>query len=373
MNNSELLPKKLPKKGKLVLFKGPGEEFETRTFPIPPLEPGEVLVKNLYTTICGSDLHTYSGVRTEPCPTVLGHEIVGEILDIHSTHSGYDLRGKKLEMGDVITWSIFSSDPHSPNALVGIPQKGENLFKYGHALVSDCDAFHGGLADFCILKSNTEILKLPKDMPLPIASTLNCSVSTVAGALRMAGDIRDKHVLITGMGHLGITCVAMCRDAGAEWIGATDIESKRLEDAMAFGADEVFNMNCNNEELIKTLKSKLPQNGVDIVFDMSGSPEAMEFGIECLAIGGSAIWVGAVFNTRDLKINPEKIIRNLTTIKGLHNYNYADFKYAFDFMKRNWTRFPFYRIVESEFGLDQVQAAFDYALKFKPLRVGIRI
>ncbi|WP_313239089.1 alcohol dehydrogenase catalytic domain-containing protein, partial [Sphingobacterium multivorum] len=47
--------------------------------PIPPLKDGEILVNIRYTTLCGSDLHTYCGLRNEPCPTILGHEIVGVI------------------------------------------------------------------------------------------------------------------------------------------------------------------------------------------------------------------------------------------------------------------------------------------------------
>ncbi len=358
--------------GQLAIFHGAGKELELANQVVPSLKSGELLIRNLYTTLCGSDLHTFCGLRQETCPTVLGHEIVGEILAIDSAHLGYDLKGKKIAVGDTITWSIFSSNPLSPNSIAGIPQKGDSLFKYGHALVKEGDAFHGGLAEYCILKSHTEILKIPEEMPLPIAATLNCSVSTVAGALRLAGDLKDKTVLITGMGHLGITCAAMCREAGADWIGAVDIATERLEEALHFGADQLFHMNGNATRLAEELKALLPRNGVDVVFDMSGSPEAMELGVEVLAIGGSAVWVGAVFNTRPLQLNAEKIIRSLITIKGLHNYNYDDFRNAFDFMKRNWQRYPFDKVVEKEFTLRQAEQAFEYAVKNKPFRVGIR-
>lgn len=359
--------------GRLVVFQGHGQAFNLQSSIVRNLLPGEVLVKNLYTTLCGSDLHTFCGIRHEVCPTVLGHEIVGEVINIHPTHSGSDHKGEQLTPGDVVTWSVFSSNPQSPNALENMPQKGDDLFKYGHAKVESTEVFHGGLAEYCILKPNTAILKLPPAIPLPIAATLNCAIATVAGALRLAGDLKEKNVLITGMGLLGMTCAAMCRDAGAAWIVAADITDKRLEDAVSFGTDEIMNLNGNKTHLRENIQAKLPKKGVDVVFDMSGSPDAMEFGIDCLAIGGKAIWVGAVFNTRKLQIDAEKVIRNLLTIKGLHNYNYQDFKYALDFMKRNWEKYPFNKVVEKEFSLDEVQEAFEYALKFKPLRVGIRI
>jgi putative phosphonate catabolism associated alcohol dehydrogenase len=359
------------KTGKLIAFNGPGKRLEIKTEWIRKLNPGEILVRNEFTTICGSDLHTYAGVRTEPCPVVLGHEIVGTIIEIEGQHNGMDYKGEKLELGDPVTWTIFSSDPQSDLSRQGIPQKGKDLFKYGHAQIKDTECFHGGLAEYCILKPGTGILKLPNDLPLPVAATVNCSISTVAGAIRLAGSLRDKKVVIIGAGMLGITCAAMCRSHGANWVAAVDISPDRLEKALAFGADETFAINGN--DLVNTIWEKFPKTGVDVVFDMSGSPDAMETGLEILGIGGIAVWVGAVFSTRKVQVNPENLIRKLITIRGLHNYNFEDFVTGLDFIKSNWKRFPFDSVVEKEFDLADAEKAFEYALLHKPLRVGIRI
>ena len=357
--------------GKLIAFNGPGKNLEVKTELVRKLLPGEILVKNQFTTICGSDLHTYVGVRTEPCPVVLGHEIVGTIVEIERQHSGKDYNGEQLDRGDSITWTIFSSDPSSFLAKEGIPQKGENLFKYGHAQITDRECFHGGLAEYCILKPGTGILKLPRELPIQVAATVNCSISTVAGAIRLAGDLKDKKVVIFGAGMLGITCAAMCRIKGAKWVAVVDISSDRLAKAMAFGADETFDMSAGN--LGESVGKKFPQNGVDVVFDMSGSADAMETGVELLGVGGKAIWVGAVFNTRKVQLDPENLIRKLITIRGLHNYNFEDFVEGLNFLKGNWKRFPFESVVEKEFSLEDAEKAFEYALKYKPLRIGIRI
>lgn len=361
------------KKGTLVAFHGADRPLELQRRPLRPLRPGEILVRNLYTTLCGSDLHTFCGVRNETCPTVLGHEIVGRVVEVDAAHPGTDLRGETLIPGDTVTWSIFSSDPASPYALQGIPQKGEGLFKYGHSLLEEEDAFHGGLAEYCFLRPHTAVLKVPSTMPLPVAATLNCAIATVAGSLRLAGDLKGKKVLIFGMGLLGMACAAMSRDAGADWIGAADVNEKRLEESLLFGADITLDMKDDRETLPEKLRAGLPQNGVDIVFDMSGSPDAMELGLDVLGIGGTAVWVGAVFRNRKLAIDAEKVIRRLHTIRGLHNYNFDDFMYALDFMKRNWEKYPFGSVVEKEFPLEEAQQAFEYAVKYKPLRVGISI
>jgi len=353
------------KTAKLMVFNGPQQPMLAETKVLRELAPDEILVKNKYTTICGSDLHTYSGVRKEACPTVLGHEIVGTVEAIGGQHSGTDLSGQPLRIGDLVTWSVFSSNPCSPGARQGMPQKGADLFKYGHALIAGDDAFHGGLAEYCILRKGTAILRLPEDLPLPVAATINCAIATTAGALRLAGSITGKTVLVTGMGLLGLTAVAMCREAGALKVIAADVNSTRLDMARQFGADETL---CFNSPDVQP-----PVSDINITIDMSGSPDAMEYGLDVLAIGGAAVWVGAVFNTRKIQVNPEKMIRNLITIKGLHNYNFEDFRYARDFMVVNWNRYPYATVVAKEFSLSEAGAAFDYALEHRPLRVGVRI
>lgn len=360
-------------KGSIAVFSGAGKDIKMQSETVPDLREGEVLIKNLYTTLCGSDLHTFCGIRHEKVPTVLGHEIVGRIEGIDSAHSGYDEAGQKLSLGDIVTWSIFASDPSSPQALEGMPQKGSRLFKYGHAQVTSDDAFHGGLGDYCILKPHTAILRIPAEIPLPVAATINCAVATVAGALRMGGDLKGKNVLVTGMGLLGIICAAMCKDAGAAHVSAADISEDRLKYAMSFGADKSYLFAESNAAILDDVKQAHSKGGIDVVFDMSGAPDAMEFGLDALAVGGTAVWIGAVFNTRKLQVDAESVIRRLLTIKGLHNYNYDDFRYALDFLVRNINNYPFPEIVGKEFPLSQTQEAFEYAMQHKPLRVGVKI
>jgi putative phosphonate catabolism associated alcohol dehydrogenase len=358
--------------GKLMVFNGPGEEMQLQQRELPELAVGEVLIRNLYTTICGSDLHTFCGLRKENTPTILGHEIVGKVVKISESHSRKDYAGNPLKEGDIVTWSIFSADPDSEMSAQGMPQKTAGVFKYGHATVTENDAFHGGLAEYCVLKSHTAILKIPDNVSLPVAATLNCAVATVAGALRLAGTVKGKTVLITGSGLLGMVCAAMCKDAGAKKIITADIAATRLQQSLAFGVDETCLLTptsgVENESSLSSFYSK-----IEVVFDMSGSPEAMEEGVAALAVGGVAVWVGAVFRQRKVMVDAEQIIRRLITLKGLHNYNYDDFVYAVDFMRRNAQRFPFEQIVGKEFSLNEAEQAFEYALKNKPLRVGIRI
>src|ERR1700712_2111590 len=159
--------------GKAVVFNGQGLPFEFITRNIPFIKPGEILVKTLYTTLCGSDIHTFCGRRLEPPHVVLGHEIVGEILWIDPAHSGLDYRGEKLATGDNITWSIFAVPEGIVAPREDMPQKSDQLFKYGHTLAEGDDVFNGGLADYCILRSNTACIKISKAIAPKIAATIS--------------------------------------------------------------------------------------------------------------------------------------------------------------------------------------------------------
>ncbi|RZL02634.1 MAG: alcohol dehydrogenase, partial [Pedobacter sp.] len=264
--------------------------------------------------------------------------------------------------GDRVTWSIFSSDADSIMSRSGMPQKADGLFKYGHAQVSENDPLHGGLSTHCILKAGTAVMRLSPEVPLPVAAIINCAVATVAGALRLAGNVKNKTILITGCGLLGMVCAAMCKQKGAKYVHMADINLSRLNQSTAFGADELH--------LLKDNAAILP-NRIDITFDMSGSPDAMQQGLDALGIGGIAVWVGAVFNTRKVHLDAESIVRRLLTIKGLHNYNFEDFVVAVEFICQSHDVFPFEQVIGKEFVLASTNEAFEYAVNYKPLRVGI--
>ncbi len=364
MMNSQL-PSYPP--GKAVVFNGHGLPFEFLTKPVPPLHSGEILVKVLYTTLCGSDIHTYCGRRLEPPHVVLGHEITGDILWIDPAHTHTDLRGERVEAGDRITWSIFSVPEGIVAPKPDMPQKSDSLFKYGHHLATGDDVFNGGLAEYCILRANTALIKISPSIPLKVAATISCAHATVAGALRVAGELRGKKALIFGAGLLGLSCVAMCREGGAVLTGLIDTDPGRLSWGEKFGADHLYLFDGGGETGV------LPWPEADIVFDMTGNPQAMKSGIDSLLLGGIAVWIGAVFPAPAVPVDAQKIVRKLLQIRGLHNYNYEDFLRATEFIENHYNKYPFEDLVEKEYTLDEVECAFHYASERKPVRVGVTV
>jgi putative phosphonate catabolism associated alcohol dehydrogenase len=355
---------------KTVLFLSPDEPLQIINILVPVPGEGEILVKNEYTTLCRSDLNTFCGKRTEKTPTILGHEIVGRIERFGEGEQDTDIRGNQLQLGDRVTWAIFASDPSSEMARKGIPQKAAGLFKYGHERVTNESTLHGGLSQYTLLRENTPVIKISETIPLQVSATINCAVATVAGAIRLAGEITGKNVLISGAGMLGIIASAMCKVKGAKTIFAIDIDEERLKIATLFGADK----SAISSELVKQEISPQDSSKIyDVVLEFSGIPETMEQTLNYLVVGGRAVWVGATFPARSTRIDAEKVVRNLHTIKGLHNYNEDDLVAAVNFMEKHHNNFPFISLVHSQFTLDEANEAFQYAISANPHRVGIKI
>ncbi|MBK8946104.1 MAG: zinc-binding dehydrogenase [Ignavibacteriae bacterium] len=350
-------------KSKIISFDSIDNSLKYLEVEIPQLTIGEILVKNEYVTLCRSDINTYIGKRKEKNPTILGHEIVGKIVEFADGFHPNDILGNKLNIGDRITWGIYSSNPDSYFSKIGIPQKGENLFKYGHEELTSENTLHGGLAEFIIIRKNTPVIKLNNAIPLKIAATINCSVATVAGAIRIAGNINHKKILIIGVGMLGIIACAMANSLKANSVASCDISKNRLNDSLEFGATNSILFN----ELEKLIEK------YDLVFDFSGIPDSMEIALDKLEIGGTAIFVGATYPQRKLNISAEKLIRNIHTIKGLHNYNSDDLINAVKFIEENLEKYPFEKLVVDKYNLNQTFEAFNCAITENPYRVGISI
>lgn len=312
------------------------------------------MIRVEYVTLCRSDLYTYTGKRQEPSPTILGHEIVGRIEEMAAGAPSVDARNETLSIGDRVTWAIFAADPLSEMALRGIPQKAPDLFKYGHEKIRDGEHLHGGMAQYCILRKNTPVIRLKDEIPLGVSALLNCSVATCAGALRVAGPIAGRRILIAGAGMLGLCAVAMCHAAGASFIEVLDPSEARKSTAQQFGAS-----------------STSDGLDADIAFDFSGVPDAIEGLYDRLAIGGTLVLVGTTTPTRPISIDPGKTLRRLLTLRGLHNYNTEDFVNAVTFMEQHHLTYPFASLVEHGGNLIDANAIMAHAASSSAYRVGI--
>ncbi|HEO72061.1 MAG TPA: alcohol dehydrogenase, partial [Candidatus Hydrogenedentes bacterium] len=306
--------------GLASVFRGPGQPLECQPFALPELDAGEILVGITCCTICGSDLHTYQGHRDTPTPTVLGHEIIGQVVKLGPGRPVCDIEGKPLELGDLVTWSIAASCGICFYCRHGIPQKCESLFKYGHEPIQPAHPFSGGLAEYCHLAVGTAIARIPENVPIDVACPANCATATVAAALRMAGECEDQTILIQGSGMLGVAACAMAQWQGARAVIATDIDPQRLAWAKRFGANQCVPAREEAHALRRVVEDATNGRGVDIAIELSGDRSAIPLGLDSLRVGGRYILVGAVFPGAPVPIDVEQVVRRLLSIRGVHNY-----------------------------------------------------
>lgn len=337
---------------KVALFERAGEPLRITGLEIPRLVAGETLVRVTCCTICGSDLHTFQGNRRAPTPSILGHEIIGIVEEV----SGHG-RAKK---GERVTWSVAASCGGCSRCRSDLPQKCDSLFKYGHEPVKQdqSSSLSGGLAEYCILQPGTAITVLPSHLPDELLAPASCATATVAAAFRTAGDVKGKRVLILGAGMLGLTTSAFASVLGASQICVCEVQETRRNRALTFGATDV----CQSADAAE----------FDCVFEMSGNAAAVETAVRAADIGGRVVLVGSVSPSKSIPIDPERIVRRLISIHGVHNYRPADLETAVRLLTSHHETFPFASLVEATYSLGDANQAFDFAMKQRPVRVAVK-
>ena len=352
-------------------FNSQRSEFVRREIDKPTPQDGEILVRVKCCTICGSDLHTYSGRRNAPDGCVLGHEIIGAIDCWADEEAPTDFYGRKLQTGDRITWCMAVGCGDCFYCNRGLNQKCERLFKYGHA--SQAGHPTGGLSDYCLLVRGTPVFRVPESLPDKVACPANCATATVSAAIRLVCEthtLTGANVLVTGAGMLGLTAIAQLADANATNIIVVDRDESRLDLARKFGATHT--VKADDAAAVKDTIDRLTAGrGADVAMDFAGVTPAVATCLEHARIGGCILLAGSVFASDAIPLLPEQIVRRMLVIRGLHNYIPQDLANALDFLERTYQRFPFEELVSKSFSLTETAEAFEYAATAGPVRVSV--
>lgn len=350
-----------------AVFVEAGQSLDVRQFVVPEPGEGEILVRVAACTLCASDLHTYSGRRKSPVPSILGHEIIGHVTSLGPHAPRVDAAGQTLSVGDRVTWSVVASCGDCFYCRRNLPQKCASMLKYGHeALRAGCE-LTGGLAEYCVLSKGTAIVRLPVDLPDAVVCPASCATSTVSAALRVAGEIRDRSVLVQGAGLLGLTACAQAQSMGAAQVICCDMNASRLEKAQRFGATHI----TAPEGLAETVRAATDGYGVDVALEITGAPAAFVDGLAQLRIGGTYVLVGAVYTAPPVSISIESLVRRQLTLRGIHNYAPQDLLAAVRFLDAN-RHYPFASLVSEWIPLAEADRAFQVAEGSAGLRIGVR-
>lgn len=309
----------------------------------PEIGINDVLIRVLKTGICGTDVHIYNwdawAQSTIKVPTVLGHEIVGEIVETGANVNDFYVGDKVSVEGHLVCGRCR-------NCLAGRRYKCANTLGVG--VQTD-----GGFAEY-IAVPMTNIWKHNDDVNLEVAAIFDPFGNAVHTAL--AFEVFGEDVLITGAGPIGIMAAAVAKHAGARHIVITDINPKRLELARANGIEHAIDV---SEISISDYQKQLGmKEGFDVGMEMSGSPHAFRDMITNMAHGGSIAFLG--IPPEEFAINWKPVIFNMLTIKGIygremyetwyqmnvlvenglniapvitHRYSYKDFEKGFEVMR----------------------------------------
>nr|AIF11075.1 alcohol dehydrogenase, zinc-containing (adh) [uncultured marine thaumarchaeote KM3_49_A08] len=360
-------------KASAIMFNGAKKPLTKKEFLIPKkLGSNEALVKISLTTICGSDVHTWLGHRPFPTPAILGHEIVGKIVKL-GKNLKFDFNGKKLHVGDRITWSMTASCQKCFFCKKNLPQKCVALFKYGHVKSLGKFTLTGGFADFIIIRNGSFIFKIPKKISDEEAAPLMCAGATVTSGLTEASFSKCNFVIVQGCGALGLYACAFTKQLGAKKIIAIDMEENRLSLAKQFGAD--YTINSKLEDNIVEKINKITKGvGADYVIEVTGTPKVIDQGIKFLRLGGKYILLGAIYPGSKFTLDSSDIITKCIQLIGMHNYRPEALDLALKLVLKTKNRYPYKKLVgaQCELSLDGVEKSIKLFESKKTTRPSIK-
>lgn len=307
-----------------------GSGVDVGPVPIPELRAGEALVRVRLATVCGSDLHTVSGRRPAACPSILGHEAVGEVAAV-----GPDAN---IEVGQRVIWSVTVACGQCPRCRSGLSAKCLSVRKVGHEAFDGDWPLSGSYAEHVVLPRGTTIVAVPDTLPDSVAAPAACATATVMATLEAAGELTGRRVLIGGAGMLGLTAVAACAEAGAH-VQVIDLDADRLTLASQFGG-------------------RASDGGlVDIAIDYTGSARAVADALGRLDTGGKLVLAGSVTPGPPLTVDPETVVRQWLTLTGVHNYEPRHLHRAVEFLDRTREYYPWAELVTSPVSLQHIASA----------------
>src|SRR5213593_2612076 len=295
-----------PQRGTLLPMRAlvktaPGHGLELIDVPEPAMGINDVLIQVRKTGICGTDLHIESwdpwAARTIRTPLILGHEFVGEIVDVGSNVVDF-------HQGDLVS--------------------GE-----GHVVCGRCRHCLAGRRHLC---ANTIGLGVGRDgafaeyVSLPMTNVwhhwpgVNEEVAAIFDPLgnavhtALAFPVLGEDVLVSGAGPIGLMATAVVRHAGARLVVVSELNAFRRDLAIRMGATIAVDP---LERDLHAVQAELGMvEGFDIALEMSGVEAALRSAIENMAHGGRIAILG--IPTDEIALDVNTIVFNQLTLRGIY-------------------------------------------------------
>jgi threonine 3-dehydrogenase len=269
--------------------------------PEPTIGINDVLIRVQKTGICGTDVHIYQwddwAQKTIPVPMAIGHEFVGEIVQVGSNVNDF-------HPGDIVSGEGHVTCGRCRNCLAGRRHLCAQTQGVG---VNRPGAF----AEFISLPMSN-IWRHHAGIDKDVAAIFDPFGNAVHTALSF--NVVGEDVLITGAGPIGIMSIPVVRHAGARHVVITDMNPYRLDLARRMGA--TLAINPNETSLAEVLKQLHMAEGFDVGLEMSGNSAALRDMIAHMSHGGKIAILG--IPARESQMDWRQVIFNMITIKGIY-------------------------------------------------------
>ena len=269
--------------------------------PVPTIGINDVLIKVKRTAICGTDMHIYNwdswAQETIPVPMVVGHEFVGEIVEVGSNVNDF-------RPGQIVSGEGHVVCGRCRNCLAG----RRHLCAHTSGVGVDRA---GAFAEYVALPMSNVWEHRP-NIDLDIAALFDPLGNAVHTALQY--DLLGEDVLITGAGPIGAMAAAVCRHAGARHVVITDINPQRLQLAKRLGA--TCTVDVRSENLADVQRKLGLSEGFDVGLEMSGNPQAFRDLLANMCHGGKVAILG--IPAQEMAIDWSVVIFNMLTLKGIY-------------------------------------------------------
>lgn len=279
-------------KMKAAVCRSFGAPLTIEEVEIDPPQAGEVLVKVVACAICHSDVHKIQGDWGGALPTVAGHEAAGVV---EAVGSGVTL----VQPGDHVVMSLLRAcgrcffcnqgQPHLCSHEFALTTQSRLRGGDGAAIEQGIKV--AGFAEYAVV-DQSQLVSIPKDMPLDSASLLACGVITGLGAVVNTAKVGPgQSVVVIGAGGVGLNAIQGAALSGGHPVIAVDLLDSKLESAFDFGATHGVN-GRDGQAVVEKVLSLTDGRGADFVFITVGSPAAVAQGITLTRRGGTLVLVG---------------------------------------------------------------------------------
>ena len=278
----------------------------------PEVGHNDIMIRIRKTAICGTDIHIWNwdewAQKTIPVPMHVGHEYVGEIVEI-----GQEVRGFKV--GDRVSGEGHITCGFCRNCRAGRRHLCRNTVGVGVNR-------EGAFAEFLVIPA-FNAFKIPDDISDDLASIFDPFGNATHTALSF--NLVGEDVLITGAGPIGIMSASVVRHAGARNIVITDLSPQRLALADSIGA-VTRTVDVSTTQLRDVVAELGMVEGFDVGLEMSGSPAALHSMIASMAHGGDIALLGLPSTT--IEFDWDRVIHSMLTIQGIFGRQMFETWYA---------------------------------------------